>query len=121
MSNTEKVSPSSTEESKPEIEEIQERRLLPNFGGLKLIYIVYAFFGVLLAGTAAFMIFQPVQVLPRERLSPGFIFTNQDGETLNSEYFRGKLTLYNFTYTRCQPPSCGTAILMPIWMTDHRT
>lgn len=94
-------------ETTPEAPEtVEERQLLPHFGSLKLIYIVYAFFGILLALTAAFMIFQPVQVLPRERLSPGFIFTNQDGETLNSEYFRGKLTLYNFTYTRCQPPQC---------------
>ncbi|RUA16328.1 MAG: hypothetical protein DSY55_04365 [Clostridia bacterium] len=86
--------------------EIEERQLLPNLGGLRLLYVVYAALGLLLLATGAFIIFQPIQVLPRERLSPGFILTNQDGETLNSEYFRGKLTLYNFSYTRCLPPQC---------------
>ncbi len=106
MIDAENVSPTPLKKETPDIEEIEERQLLPSFGGLRLLYVVYAALGLLLLATAAFIIFQPIQVLPRERLSPGFIFTNQDGETLNSEYFRGKLTLYNFTYTRCQPPDC---------------
>jgi len=97
--------PAPTTESFPE-DEIQERQLLPNLGGLRLLYVVYASFGVLLLITAAFIIYQPIKVLPRVRLAPGFILTNQDGETMNNEQFRGKLTLYNFTYTRCQPPEC---------------
>jgi protein SCO1/2 len=88
------------------IEEIEERQLLPSFGNVKLVYIVYTFFAILLAITAAFIIRKPIKVLPRVRLAPGYILTNQDGELMNNEQFRGKLTLYNFTYTRCQPPSC---------------
>ena len=93
-------------EEAPEEEEIQERQLLPSFGGLRLLYVVYAAFGLLLILTAAFVIYKPIKVLPRVRLAPGFILTNQDGEDMNNEQFRGKLTLYNFTYTRCQPPEC---------------
>ena len=90
----------------PNIKEIEERQLLPNFGGLRLLYVVYTAFALLLLLTAAFVIYKPIKVLPRVRLAPGFILTNQDGETMNNEQFRGKLTLYNFTYTRCQPPEC---------------
>jgi len=54
----------------------------------------------------AFVIFQPVQVLPRVRLAPGFILTDQSGRRLTSEDVRGKFALYSFTYTNCPPP-CG--------------
>ncbi|MCA9959842.1 MAG: SCO family protein, partial [Anaerolineales bacterium] len=55
---------------------------------------------------AAFVIFRPIQVLPRITLSPGYVLADQDGNRLTSEDMRGKITLYNFTYTNCQPPSC---------------
>ncbi len=106
MSNVSSSLPSVPTEAPSDPAEVEERQLLPNLGGLRLLYVVYAALGLLLLATGAFIIFQPIRVLPRERLSPGFILTNQDGETLNSEYFRGKLTLYNFSYTRCRPPDC---------------
>ena len=61
---------------------------------------------LLVAGVLAFAILQPIQVLPRIRLSPGFALTNQDGEPLTSEDLRGGFTVYSFTYTSCPPP-CG--------------
>ncbi len=106
MSDAENAPQTDETTETPDVDEIEERQLLPNFGGLRLLYIVYAAFGLLLALTAAFVIYKPIKVLPRVRLAPGFILTNQDGETMNNEQFRGKITLYNFTYTRCQPPKC---------------
>jgi protein SCO1/2 len=90
----------------PEEEFPEERQLLPSFGSIRLVWIVYGVFGLLLAATFAFVIFEPIKVLPRVRLAPGYILTDQDGNTVNNEQFRGKMTLYNFTYTRCDPPEC---------------
>ena len=90
----------------PQEEFPEERQLLPSFGGIKLVWFVYGLFALLLIVTFAFVIFEPIKVLPRVRLAPGFILTDQDGNVVNNEQFRGSLTLYNFTYTRCQPPEC---------------
>lgn len=58
--------------------------------------------GVLLvAGVFAFAIFQPIKVLPRMRLAPGFSLIDQDGQPLTSESLRGNVVLYNFLYTGC--------------------
>ena len=58
--------------------------------------------GVLLvAGVFAFAIFQPIKVLPRMRLAPGFTLVDQNGQRLTSEDLRGKVVLYNFLYTGC--------------------
>ena len=65
------------------------------------IYLFYSFIALLVTGVVSFAVFQPVKVLPRITLSPGYAFTNQDGEPRTSEDYRGKLTLYNFTYTNC--------------------
>lgn len=59
-------------------------------------------------GIMAFIIFRPLQVLPRIDLAPGFAFTNQAGESLTNEDLRGKITLYTFTYTRCEE-ACASA------------
>jgi protein SCO1/2 len=52
-------------------------------------------------GAVAFAVFQPIQVLPRISLAPGYAFTDQDGNRLTSEDLRGSLVVYNFTYTAC--------------------
>jgi protein SCO1/2 len=52
----------------------------------------------------AFAIFEPIQVLPRIRLGPGFALTDQHGETLTSEDLRGSVVLYTFTYGNCPDP-----------------
>lgn len=53
-----------------------------------------------------FAIAQPVLVLPRQQLAPGFMLTNQDGVQIDSEDFRGKLVFINMTYTNCLAPDC---------------
>ena len=52
----------------------------------------------------AFAIFRPIQVLPRISLAPGYSFIDQDGNRLTSEDMRGGLTLYTFSYSRCEAP-----------------
>ncbi|MEZ4644468.1 MAG: SCO family protein [Chloroflexota bacterium] len=54
---------------------------------------------------AAFVIFRPIQVLPRITLSPGYVLADQTTTALPAK-IQQKITLYNFTYTNCQPPSC---------------
>ncbi len=49
----------------------------------------------------AFAIFEPIQVLPRMRLAPGFALTDQSGEPFSSEVARGTVTLYTFATTGC--------------------
>lgn len=70
------------------------------------LYGLYTLIIIVVGGAFAFKVFQPVQVLPRIRLAPGFAATNQDGERLTNEDLRGKFTLYSFTYTRCSTPEC---------------
>jgi protein SCO1/2 len=65
-----------------------------------------SFAAVIFLSVFAFVIFRPVQVLPRVRLAPGFTLTDQSGERVTSEDLRGKFVLYSFTYTSCPPP-CG--------------
>ncbi len=64
----------------------------------------YGLIGLLVLGAIAFKVFQPVQVVPRIRLAPGFALTNQDGERLTNEDLRGQFVLYNFSYTGCPEP-----------------
>jgi protein SCO1/2 len=62
---------------------------------------------ILLVSALAFKIFQPIQVLPRIRLSPGFSFTDQHGTRLTNEDLRGKIVLYTFAYSGCPPDVCA--------------
>ncbi|RME07721.1 MAG: SCO family protein [Anaerolineae bacterium] len=71
------------------------------------LYGLYGLAGLLITAALAFKIFQPVQVVPRIRLSPGFILIDQNGRSLTNEDLRGKFVLYNFTYTRCPDPCAG--------------
>lgn len=65
-----------------------------------------AFFGLILVAVLAFAIFEPIQVLPRIRLGPGFSFTDQAGNAFSSDDGRGVVTLYNFAPTNCGE-ECG--------------
>lgn len=56
---------------------------------------------VIILAAVAFAVFEPIQVLPRIRLAPGFLLTDQTGATLTSEDVRGDIVLYNFAYTQC--------------------
>lgn len=55
----------------------------------------------LLTAVFAFAVFQPIQVLPRIRLAPGFALTESDGTVLTSEDMRGSIVLYHFSYLSC--------------------
>lgn len=49
----------------------------------------------------AFAIFEPIQVLPRIRLAPGYGLVATDGSFVTSEDARGAVTLYSFAPTGC--------------------
>src|SRR5512141_2257008 len=66
-----------------------------------LTRLLYLFLGVLIVSVLAFSLFKPLKVLPRVSLAPGFVFTDQTGARKTSDDYRGKLTIYNFTYTGC--------------------
>jgi protein SCO1/2 len=63
--------------------------------------LLYLAIGLTVAAVLAFNVFQPIKVLPRRQLAPGFSFTNQDGQRRTSEDYRGRFTVYSVTCTRC--------------------
>lgn len=56
---------------------------------------------VLAVGAMAFAIFQPIQVLPRIRLAPGYALVDEHGDIATSEDGRGMITLYTFVPLDC--------------------
>lgn len=74
-----------------------ERRGLPRW--TKVLGIVL---GVLIGAALAFAIIQPIKVLPRIRVAPGYALTDQHDQGFSSETVRGSVTLYSF-----QPLDCG--------------
>jgi protein SCO1/2 len=75
-------------------------------------HILVAVVAILLIGLIVFVTVQPVQVLPRMTLAPGYLLLDQDGNRLTSEDVRGGLTLYNFTYTHCAEGCAETGSAM---------
>jgi protein SCO1/2 len=69
-----------------------------------LLYGLYSLGALLVLGAISFKVFQPVQVVPRIRLAPGFRLIDQNGERLTNEDLRGRFVLFNFSYTRCPDP-----------------
>lgn len=65
-----------------------------------------------LLAVLAFAIFQPIQVLPRMTLAPGFSLVDQEGGRLTSEDLRGRFVLYNFTYGGCAEGCPQTSQIM---------
>lgn len=63
--------------------------------------LAYGVPALLVAAVMAFNIFRPIQVLPRVGLGPGFGVVNSTGDRVTNESMRGKIVLYNFTYTHC--------------------
>jgi protein SCO1/2 len=55
----------------------------------------------IILAAAAFAVLEPIQVLPRIRLAPGYLLTDQSAATLTSEDVRGDIVLYNFGYSGC--------------------
>ena len=67
------------------------------------LILALAVFVTLFIGSAfAFAIFQPIKVLPRIRLSPGFAMLDQNGLRVTNESLRGSIVVFSYTYTRCQ-------------------
>jgi protein SCO1/2 len=62
---------------------------------------VAATFATLVVAAMAFAIFEPIQVLPRIRLAPGYGLVADDGSFVSSEDARGDVTLYSFAPTDC--------------------
>jgi len=63
-----------------------------------------SFVMLLILAVMAFVIFEPIQVLPRIRLAPGFALTDQAGQAMTSEDLRGSVVVYTFTYNNCEEP-----------------
>ncbi len=82
------------------------------------LYTFYTVMIIVVGGAFSFKVFQPIQVLPRIRLAPGFSVVMDDGERLTNEDMRGKLALYSFTYTRCQEPDCQRLIQTMLELQD---
>jgi protein SCO1/2 len=78
----------------------------------KPLYWLIAFPALLGLAVLAFVIFQPIRVLPRIALAPGYILTDQDGARLTSEGLRGKVVLYHIGYTGCGAPCEESVRLM---------
>ena len=76
---------------------------LPHKRGLAPIWIIlFTILFIMAAAIISFVVFQPILVLPRITLAPGFALTDQNGSQISNEDLRGQIVLYNFTYTNCE-------------------
>jgi protein SCO1 len=80
--------------------------------GMLIWRLFFGLFGLIGAVVIWFSVARPITVLPRITLAPGFYLTDQMGERFTSEALRGKITLYNFTYTSCELPCVETTPVM---------
>ena len=64
-------------------------------------YLLFATTFVPAVAALAFVIIQPITVLPRVALAPGYALTDQNGDLLTSEDVRGRIVLYHFSYVGC--------------------
>jgi protein SCO1 len=62
-----------------------------------------------LVATIAFATLQPIKILPRISLAPGYSLIDQDGNRLTNEALRGSIVIYNFTPTQCAAPCPETS------------
>ena len=75
----------------------------PNKRGLAPIWLIlFTILFIMAAAIISFVVFQPILVLPRITLAPGFALTDQNGNQISNEDLRGQIVLYNFTYTNCE-------------------
>lgn len=65
-----------------------------------------------LVAVILFAALRPLKVLPRIRISPGYLLVDQNGSRVSSEEMRGQITLYAFIATDCGLPCAGTEELM---------
>lgn len=76
--------------------DVDETLHLPRW--LKAFGAAFLAFGL---AAIAFAVFEPIQVLPRLRLAPGYGLISDDGSLATSEDARGEVTLYSFAPTTC--------------------
>lgn len=74
--------------------------------GRRWLIAVAVVAALVVASVFAFVTFQPIQVLPRVRLAPGFSLIDSESRTLTSEDLRGRFVLYTFSYSSCE--NCGS-------------
>ncbi|HEC22056.1 MAG TPA: SCO family protein [Chloroflexi bacterium] len=55
--------------------------------------------GALVAAMTAFVVFQPVQVIPRLAYGPEYELIDQNGQPFTDRDFQGRIVLYGFGYT----------------------
>lgn len=67
---------------------------------------LYLLPGVVVVAIVSFVLFQPITVLPRIALAPGFGLQNGNGELVSNEDLRGTVTLYSFSAATCGA-ACG--------------
>ncbi len=70
---------------------------IPRWAKVLIVGLVVVF-----AAAMVFAFAQPIQVLPRIRLAPGYALVNDAGDSVTSEDARGAITLYTFV-----PADCG--------------
>lgn len=78
----------------------------------KLTLLWGGLLAVPLLAVLLFAVVQPIKVVPRIGLAPGFIFTDMYGQPLTNEDLRGQIVIYNFTTTSCEAPCIDTIPLM---------
>jgi protein SCO1/2 len=69
-----------------------------------VFYLVAALTTVFAGTVTYFELKPPVQELERYRALPAFELTNQDGQPVNLDDFKGKVWLADFVYTTCPGP-----------------
>ncbi len=78
-------------------------------------YLLFSTLFIPALAALAFVIIQPITVLPRIALAPGFALLDQEGELVTSEDMRGHIVLYHFSYTgcttRCEPSNAALQAL----------
>ncbi|MEZ5178648.1 MAG: SCO family protein [Acidimicrobiales bacterium] len=60
--------------------------------------------GVVVGAVVVFATVQPIKVLPRIRVGPGYALTDQHGRPYTSEVARGQVTVYSFAPIGCGNP-----------------
>ena len=84
----------------------------PGLDNRKLIWLWLGLLAIPLGAVVLFAVFQPVKVVPRIGLAPGFIFTDMNGARLTNEDLRGQVVIYNFMTTTCEAPCVDSSAAM---------